>query len=53
MLVYNGLGIAEGRELKAQKLNRMITVDNSTKVHSRSSNPAFGNAVLWAGVFEK
>jgi len=26
----------------------MITVDNSTKVHSRSSNPAFGNAMLQA-----
>ena len=26
----------------------MITVDNSTKVHSRSSSPAFGNAMLQA-----
>lgn len=26
----------------------MITVDNSTKVHSRSSSPAFGNAILQA-----
>ena len=26
----------------------MITVDNSTKVHSRSSSPVFGNAMLQA-----
>ena len=26
----------------------MITVDNNTKVHSRSSSPAFGNAMLQA-----
>jgi len=28
----------------------MIKVDNSTKVHSRSSSPAFGNAMLYAVV---
>ena len=44
----NVSSIAEGRELKAQKLNRMITVDTHTKVHSRSSSPDFGNAMLQA-----
>lgn len=45
--------LCEGRELKAQKLNKMITVDNSTKVHNRSSSPAFGNAMLQAVPLQK
>ena len=47
-MAANVLWLAVRAGFKAQKLNRMITVDNTIKVHSRTSSPAFGNAMLQA-----
>ena len=47
-MAANVLWLAVRAGFKAQKLNRMITVDNTIKVHSRTSSPAFSNAMLQA-----
>ena len=49
LVAFNVWRLCVRAGIETQKLNRMITVDNSTKVHSRSSSPAFGNALLYAG----
>jgi hypothetical protein len=45
-LAGNGLGIAEGGEMEAQKFNRITTVEPCTNGQSKLFSPAFGNTVL-------